>query len=219
MKLTRKKVENQNVLIHDKKWWINKRVWYNKKGETALKKLFFLIICALFIVPTVTNAHTALTSSNPADGQVVTEELTELVLTFAGQIESLSTMKLLKDGQEVPLKVELQEKQMIGTLSTPLDNGSYVIDWSIAGKDGHLITGEIPFTVQMEQKAEEEQMTETKEPITTDKEDSKAENQEKSGKTSDQNNKQSSNSIKLIIPVVVVIILGIGMLLLFGRKK
>lgn len=184
-----------------------------------MKKLFFLIICALYIVPTVANAHTALTSSNPADGQVVTEELTELVLTFAGQIESLSTMKLLKDGQEVPLKVGLQEKQMIGTLSTPLDNGSYVIGWSIAGEDGHLITGEIPFTVEIEQEVEQEQTTKTKEPITTEKDESKAENQAKSDQTNEQNNKQSSNSIKLIIFVAVVIILGIGMLLLFGRKK
>jgi copper resistance protein C len=183
-----------------------------------LKKLFFLIIGALFIVPTVANAHTALTSTNPADGQVVTEELTELVLTFAGEIESLSTMKLLKDGQEVPLKVELQEKQMIGTLSTPLDNGSYAIEWSIAGEDGHLITGEIPFTVQIEQKVEQEQTTETKQPTTPDKEDN-AEDQYKNDNTNKQNNTQSSNMIKILVPILVIIILGIGIFLLFGRKK
>lgn len=183
-----------------------------------MKKLFFLIICTLFIVPTIANAHTALTSSNPADGQVVTKELTELVLTYAGEIESLSTMKLLKDEQEVPLNVELQEKQMIGTLSTPLENGSYVIVWSIAGEDGHLITGEIPFTVQLEQMVEQEHLNETKESITTDKEDSKAENQEKSGQTNDQNNKQSSESIKVIISVLVVIVLGIGTFLLLEGK-
>ncbi|MDF2791657.1 MAG: hypothetical protein K0S80_4759 [Neobacillus sp.] len=125
----------------------------------------------------------------------------------------------MKDGHEVPLRVELQEKQMIGTLSTPLDNGSYVIDWSIAGEDGHLITGEIHFTVQMEQKVEQEQTTETKSLLLLNKDDNKAENQAKSDQTNEQNNKQSSNSIKFIISVVVVIILGIGMLLLFGRKK
>jgi copper resistance protein C len=183
-----------------------------------LKKLLFLIICTLFIVPTIANAHTALTSSNPSDGQVVTEDLTELVLTFAGQIESLSTMKLLKDGQEVLLNVELQEKQMIGTLSSPLDNGTYVIEWSIAGEDGHLITGEIPFTVQMEQNVEQEQTTETKEPTTPDKEDN-AEDQVKNDNTNEQNNTQSSNMIKILVPIVVIIILGIGIFLLIGRKK
>ena len=73
-----------------------------KKGETSMKKLFFLIICTLVMIPTIANAHTELTTSNPAAGQVVTEDLTELVLTFAGEIESLSTMKLTKDGQEIP---------------------------------------------------------------------------------------------------------------------
>jgi copper resistance protein C len=184
-----------------------------------LKKLFFLIISTLFIVPTIANAHIALTTSNPENGQVVTEDLTELVLTFEGQIESLSTMKLLKVGQEVPINVELQEKQMIGTLSTPLDNGSYLIEWSIAGEDGHLITGEIPFTVQMEQEVEQEQTTDTKEPITIEKDDSKAEDQLKSDNTTEQNNTQSANMIKIIVSVVVVLILGIGIFLLFGRKK
>ncbi|MEH7250762.1 copper resistance protein CopC, partial [Neobacillus niacini] len=81
-----------------------------------MKKLLFLIICTLVMIPTNANAHTELTTSNPAAGQVVSEDLTELVLTFAGEIESLSTMKLMNDGQEIPINVELQEKQMIGTI-------------------------------------------------------------------------------------------------------
>jgi copper resistance protein C len=184
-----------------------------------MRKLFFLIIITLVLVPTIANAHTELFSSNPAVGQVVTEDLTELVLTFAGEIESLSTMKLLKDGQEVPLNVELQEKQMIGTIPTPLDNGSYLINWSIAGEDGHLIKGEIPFSVQMALNTEQEQQKETKEPISPDKEDTKDEIQVKNDNINDQNNTQSSNNIKIIVPILVVLILGIGILLLFGRKK
>jgi copper resistance protein C len=173
-----------------------------------MKKLLILIICTLVMIPTMVNAHTELTSSNPATGQVVTEDLTEIVLTFAGEIESLSTMKVMKDGQEIPLNVELQEKQMTGTLSTPLDNGAYVINWNIAGTDGHLITGEIPFTVQMEQKAE------TNEPTISEKEE-KNETQTKNNHT----NEQATNSIKIIVPIVVVLILVTGLFLLFGRKK
>ncbi|MEH6996541.1 copper resistance protein CopC, partial [Neobacillus drentensis] len=148
-----------------------------------------------------------------------TEDLTELVLTFAGEIESLSSMKLMNDGQEIPINVELQEKQMIGIIPTPLENGSYVIDWSIAGEDGHPITGEIPFSVQMEQNTEQEQQTETNEQITTNKEDIETENQIKNDNTNEQNNKQSTNSMKIIVSVVVVLILGISLFLLFGRKK
>ncbi|WP_342430126.1 copper resistance CopC family protein [Neobacillus sp. FSL H8-0543] len=180
-----------------------------------MKKLFFLIIFTLGMIPTIANAHTELTFSNPEAGQVVMDNLAELVLTFAGEIESLSTMKLTKDGQEIPLNVELQEKQMIGTLSTPLDDGSYVIDWSIAGEDGHLITGEIPFSVQVEQKVEQE--TETKEPDTSEIKDNKVEEEKQNDNSSVQNDKNSL--IKIIIPVVVILILGIGLFLLYGRKR
>jgi copper resistance protein C len=192
--------------------------WNIKKGEALMKKLFLFIICTLVMIPTIANAHTELTTSNPVTGQVVTEDLTELVLTFAGEIESLSNMKLIHGGQEIPMNVELQDKQMIGTIPTPLENGSYVIDWSIAGEDGHVITGEIPFSVQIGGKVEQEQKSETKEPITPDTEESKAENQTISDKTNDQNSDQS-NTIKIILSVVVVLILGIGLFLLFGRKK
>lgn len=180
-----------------------------------MKKLFFLIICTLVMIPTIANAHTEITSSNPKAGQVVTEDLTEIVLAFAGEIESLSTMKLMKNGQEIPLNVELQYKQMIGKLTAPLDNGAYAIDWSIAGEDGHPITGEIPFTVQKEQV----QKSETKEPITTQKEDSNGDPQNQGNISNEKNVKTSATIMKLIIPVVVVLILGIGLFLLFGRKK
>jgi copper resistance protein C len=182
-----------------------------------LKKLLFFTILTFIFVPSNANAHTSLTSSNPADGQVVNENLTELLLVFEGEIESLSTMKLLKDGQEVPLNLELQEKQMIGTVSTPLDNGSYVIEWNIAGEDGHLITGEIPFTVQLDQ-GEQEQTTETKEP-TPDQEETKTDNQAKTENTNAQNNNQSSNPIVIIVAAIAVLILGVGVYMLFGRKR
>jgi copper resistance protein C len=184
---------------------------HHERGN-IVKKLLFLFICTLVMLPTIASAHTELTSSNPAKGQVVTEDLTEILLTFAGKIESLSTMKLMRDGQEIPLHVDLQEKQMKSTLSNPLENGSYTIDWRIAGEDGHLITGEIPFTVQKEQSVEHEHKPEVNEPNTTDTEKSKAETQSK-------NDEPSTNSIKIIISAVIVLILGVGMFFLFGRKK
>ena len=177
-----------------------------------MKKLLFVLISLLVIIPTIASAHTELASSNPASGQVVTEDLKEIVLTYEGKIESLSTMKLVMDGAEIPLlSVEPRDKQLVGTLSAPLENGSYIIQWSIAGEDGHPITGEIPFSVQMAQK--EEQKTETKEPATFNKEEPKNEN-----KKQEQTNESSSN-MKTTITVVIVLILVIGMFLLFRRKR
>ncbi|MEH7355829.1 copper resistance CopC family protein [Neobacillus drentensis] len=181
-----------------------------------MKKLLFVLISLLVIIPTIASAHTELASSNPASGQVVTEDLKEIVLTYEGKIESLSTMKLVKDGAEVPLiSVVPRDKQLVGTLSTPLENGSYTIQWSIAGEDGHPITGEIPFSVQMAQK--EEQKTETKEPDAVNKEEPKNE-KTKQEQTKKQTN-ESSSYMKTTITVVIVLILVIGMFLLFRRKR
>ncbi|TXK90431.1 copper resistance protein CopC [Parageobacillus sp. SY1] len=32
----------------------------------------------------------------------------------------------------------VKDNQLIGTFSTPLENGSYTIVWKIVGEDGHL---------------------------------------------------------------------------------
>src|SRR4051794_680870 len=114
-----------------------------------MKKILLLLISMLVMLPAIASAHTELTNSNPTSGQVVKEDLKEIVLTYEGKIESLSTMKLVKEGEGVPLvSATPKENQLIGTLAAPLENGSYTIKWSIAGEDGHPISGEIPFTVQ-----------------------------------------------------------------------
>lgn len=106
--------------------------------------------------PTITSAHTGLESSDPAEGEVVKEELTKITLQFKTEIENLSTMKIVKDdGQEVKIdSVIVQEKTMSGELPRSLENGSYTIQWKIIGTDGHPIEGDIPFSVQAEQKEE-----------------------------------------------------------------
>ncbi|MEH7306968.1 copper resistance CopC family protein [Neobacillus drentensis] len=179
-----------------------------------MKKLLFLLISMLVMIPTIASAHTEITSSNPAANQVVKEDLKEIVITYEGKIESLSTMKLVKDGQEKPLvSVTPKDNQLVGTLSTPLENGSYTIQWNIAGEDGHTLKGEIPFTVQKEVKLD--QKTETKVPVK--KEETKKENVKQV-----QTNKQaadSSTNMKTIITVAIVVILVIGLFLLFRRKR
>lgn len=181
-----------------------------------MKKLIYLFIGLLLMIPTVASAHTELTSSNPAANQVIKKDLKEVVLTYEGKIESLSTMDLVKDGQKISfVSVTPKENQLIGTLSAPLDNGSYTIKWSIAGEDGHPINGEIPFTVQKEVKLD--QKTETKEPISSKKEESKIGTNKQ-----EQTNKQtgeSPSSLKNIITIAVVMILVIGLFLLFRRKR
>lgn len=181
---------------------------------SILKKLLFILGSIWVMIPTIVSAHTELTSSNPVSGQVVKQDLKEIVLTYEGEIESLSTMIVVKDGKDIPfVSVEAKDNQMVGTLSAPLDNGSYTIKWNVAGEDGHPITGEIPFTVQMD--VNKPQKLETKEPGAI-KDEQKKENVKQ-----DHSNKQTadfSSNMRTILYVVVAVVLVAGFFLLFKRK-
>lgn len=179
------------------------------------KKLLSIIIIALLMLPTTTFAHTELSNSNPEAGQIVTEETKEISLTFGGEIEALSTMTLTIDGQEIPfLSVLANGNQLVGQLQSPLENGSYVIQWSIAGEDGHPITGEIPFEVQLPNENQDTEIDETTDQTTDDQI-----NVDEVPNSTTEEAKEGSNTIKILVPIVAVLLLVIGMATLFRKKK
>jgi copper resistance protein C len=192
-----------------------------------MQRIVIILAIIVMMLPTTASAHTQLESSNPESGQVVKENLNQIVLNFGGEIESLSTMTLMKDGHEVPFdSIEPQGTQMIGTVADPLATGSYNIQWKIVGEDGHIITGEIPFTVQVEQAVEEPEKVgpSTEEINNTEDTDSVAKEEEEvkegtANQEADTNEQNGSNLTKIIIPVVVLLLLGIGLFMLFRRKK
>lgn len=117
-----------------------------------MKKFILFFICVFMIVPSIVSAHTSLSSSNPSEGQVVTEKLDQIILNYGTSIEVLSTMDLMKDGKKIPLAdIKVENNQLMGRIPSRLENGSYTIEWRIAGEDGHPIQGKINFSVQMEQ--------------------------------------------------------------------
>ncbi|WP_043931822.1 copper resistance CopC family protein [Bacillus sp. EB01] len=187
-----------------------------------MQKIVIILAIMVMMLPTIASAHTQLESSTPESGQVVKENLNQIVLNFGGEVESLSTMTLVKDGQEVPFEsIEPQGTQMIGTVADPLATGSYIIQWKIVGEDGHIITGEIPFTVQVEQAVEEpEKVGPATEESNNDDTDTVKKGEEDTANPELANTEKSeSNLILIIIPIAVLLLLGIGLFLLFRRKK
>jgi copper resistance protein C len=192
-----------------------------------LKKLIILMLCILMIVPSVVSAHTSLSSSNPIEGQVVTENLEQITLDFATSIEELSTMDLVEDGKKVALEeIKVENKQLIGRISDPLDNGSYTILWKIIGEDGHLINGEINFSVQTEQNQSETNPATPEENQDTQDSNSQSNQMEQNSvednnasDTVEQTDNNSSSTVLVIIAVSLVVIFGIALLLFTGKKK
>ncbi|WP_052427363.1 copper resistance CopC family protein [Neobacillus niacini] len=192
-----------------------------------MKKIMLILLCTLMMVPSFVSAHTSISTSNPSEGQVVTENLEQIILTFATTIEELSTMDLIKDGNVIPFEgIKVENKQLMGTIAKPLENGSYIIQWKIVGEDGHPIKGEINFVVQNDQNEVETNPVTPEENEATQQEDSqsnqideKSVEQNSAADTVEKTEDQKNESTMLTtVFIILIVIFGI-VLLLFTKKK
>lgn len=127
-----------------------------------MKKYIVLFLTVfMLILPTMTSAHTYLSDSNPQEGEVVEEPLQEIELYFETKIESASTFDLANEQDEViPVDISVGNDMMTGTLSEPLADGTYTVQWRIIGADGHPITEEFGFEVTGQENAANEEAAE-----------------------------------------------------------
>ncbi|TQR20071.1 copper resistance CopC family protein [Psychrobacillus vulpis] len=177
-----------------------------------MKKIILIAFVFMLSFANSAFAHTGLESSSPANGEVIKEELSEITLTFEGKIEQSSTFELKNsNGESIPVEnISINEGQMVGALSNPLENGNYEVVWSIIGADGHPIEGNIPFTVEVaaaetpveDKVVEEENTVET--PVT---EQAKQAEEVQS----------STNIVPIIVIALIAIIVGVFFWL--RRKK
>lgn len=114
-----------------------------------MKKILALTFLLLATTWSTAFAHTHIASSTPADGDVVTTPLQEMTLTFEGKLEAGSTFTLKQDGQDVAVTTAVDDAVVTGTTTEPLANGAYDLHWNIIGADGHVIEGDIAFTVDV----------------------------------------------------------------------
>lgn len=183
------------------------------RRHISLKKIILALFSCVFIFSAAGNtfAHTHLTSTNPADGETITEPLTEITLTFEGQIEQGSTLELTDaDNEAVELKgISVADGVITGTLENPLDNGSYLVKWSSISADGHPLEGEFTFAVSSAAEETTEQSDATEDeaaPLAEEKDEEKAE-------------KSSFTMIMVGIVVVLVLLMAVSFFFLMRRKK
>jgi copper resistance protein C len=207
-----------------------------KEGVSFLKRFILLFLSAFLWMPSFASAHTKLTSSNPQEGQVITKDLREITLTFGGNIEKLSTMELLKEGKEIPLgSIHIQGANMIGPLKVPLDNGTYKVEWKIAGQDGHPISGDMQFEVKNENVNQDPDTPSSNQEPSTPEEEQQVQtltNQNQvtaselkqtftnkmDQQTEEKSTEKSSNNVIIAIFIGLLVILLVGFLLLLRKK-
>jgi copper resistance protein C len=121
------------------------------KGAFTVKKNILLFLLILFILPvTPAFAHTGLHDSVPKQGEVVTEPLSQIVLTFESKIEQGSSFELTTAAGATikPEQVTVENTLLKGSIQ-PLENGEYTLVWKVIGADGHPIDGKYSFSVNV----------------------------------------------------------------------
>jgi len=186
----------------------------------------FLIFSFIFLISFANSAfaHTHLESSSPQSGEVLTGQLNAITLTFEGKIEQSSSFTLQKvDGEAIPVdNIAVSENVLTGSLSTLLENGEYLISWNIIGADGHVMDGDVPFTVDlpvpeangdMENNPAEE-VTDAELIMDTDETDKAAEEEQ-------TNNETTEDMPAYLVPslIGVLLLIVIGSFLFIAKRK
>ncbi|OMF31707.1 hypothetical protein BK133_15885 [Paenibacillus sp. FSL H8-0548] len=114
-----------------------------------MKKILFICLAMLWLVPGVAMAHSTLEEAAPAQDSTVAVSPEQIELTFNTKIEKLSNFKLLNAaGEDMDKnKIEVDGMTMSSALPTVLPNGIYTVKWTIIGADGHSVEGSYAFTV------------------------------------------------------------------------
>ena len=108
-----------------------------------------LLVLAGNLASTAALAHAHLASASPADGSVVSTAPQSVVLEFS-EAARLAALWITRDGGSrrklAPLPTQPQQRIVV-TLPDLLP-GTYVVSWRVVGADGHVVPGQIRFTLR-----------------------------------------------------------------------
>jgi methionine-rich copper-binding protein CopC len=108
-----------------------------------------LILAALIGLAPGASAHTALRSSQPANGARLTEPPQQIELTFTEKILKGAAQILLSGpGGEVPTTVGVAGPVVSTRLPSGLSGGRYTVLWRVTSADGHPIAGQLSFVIE-----------------------------------------------------------------------
>ena len=108
-----------------------------------------VIAGVLLVICTTASAHTALKTSNPADGAVVNKAPEQLQLTFTASVALVKFS--VTDSMDKQLEVDFtpsREPRTEYLMAIPqLPAGNYKVDWAVIGADGHTVANSFAFEI------------------------------------------------------------------------
>ena len=97
-------------------------------------------------------AHDRLVSSAPAADETLDAVPAEVVLTFSAEVQELGTVAELHDGGDAVVGADASRvdgREVVLDLPADLPAGDYDVVYRVTSSDGHPISGEIPFTLDV----------------------------------------------------------------------
>ncbi len=130
------------------------------------------VLLALASVAGAIRLHTELEDSDPAADAVLTESPAAVTLAYTTEVQlaissvtvtSASTNGVPASAGDLAYLFADRHDVLVLPLTAPLSSGSYIVSWRTAGPDGHPISGEFGFRVDLPVEEEIEEIEEVEE--------------------------------------------------------
>lgn len=142
-------MDRQTLCLND-----DGRLTYRKEGiDTKKILLYAALFCLVFLFSiSSASAHANLIESIPAMDQMVKSSPEQVVLGFSEIVELDQVTMHVYDwqGREIDISPPALVKGNAAQVSAklpPLEEGSYIVKWSLLSEDGHPVSGTIIFSV------------------------------------------------------------------------
>lgn len=118
-----------------------------------MKNLF--IVITLFVAwSNAAFAHTALSKSTPAEGEVLSTAPTSIQLVYTESVRLLrAELLLIRNASSEKVDIDFEPSSTSAeqySVTLPhLTNGQYRIEWAVMGADGHPVQGALSFGIGM----------------------------------------------------------------------
>ena len=115
--------------------------------KTSLRAFAFIACVSLNMTA---SAHNVLKSSTPADGSTLDRSPSELALDFNGQVRLVKlSLKRSDESIDVGFKPDLTAATSFIVPVPELASGTYSLEFSVIGEDGHTVAGHFNFGIGM----------------------------------------------------------------------
>jgi methionine-rich copper-binding protein CopC len=118
------------------------------EGEEIMKAILLSIVASIALLPASSLAHTHLLRSSPVENAVLAKSPPVATLVFAEPV-TLTAVKIEStDGGKTAVKPLPANPAAEASVALPtLALGRYKMSWRAISEDGHIMSGEIHFTI------------------------------------------------------------------------